>query len=158
MTSPILAGHTPTAARLNALGAVLSAKTADQTVINSTTFVSDTELFLSVAANAVYILDGVIVYQSGTTPDWKMRWTYPTGLTMTYTMLAQVTTFTAFVFSETGIPVNDGTGGTFACTLQGTVTTSSTAGTLQLQWAQNTANASNTLVRVGSYLSLSRVV
>jgi hypothetical protein len=41
--------------------------------------------------------------------------------------------------------------------VQGILIVSSTSGNLQFQWAQNTANASNSSVKANSYLLLRRV-
>jgi hypothetical protein len=39
----------------------------------------------------------------------------------------------------------------------GLVIMGGTAGTLQTQWAQNTANVSDTIVKAGSFLELNRI-
>lgn len=136
---------------------VFKRKTSDETVNNSATLQNDDHLFLSVAASTTYELDGVLHYNSGTTPDFKFGWTVPTGLTMKYTVQAVSGSFNGFSQDQTTIPAIDGQGVDVAAVLTGIVIVSTTAGTLTLQWAQNTANASNTIVRAGSYLRLRKV-
>ena len=93
-----------------------------------------------------------------TTADIKIGWTFPTGLTMDWGGIAYTTSeaFTGFGgLDQTTVPAFGGTGS--AAHLFGTVVVSSTAGTLQLQQAQNVMNASNTIVAIGTHLVLHRV-
>lgn len=134
-------------------------KTADQTVNNSAALVNDSELFVAVVANARYDFELRIVHNSGTTPDFKYGWTFPTGTTMRYTQntvpLAG-TAFSLFVQIQTDTPQGEGGAADRGLHAWGKVLVGSTAGTLRLQWAQSTANASDTIVRAGSYLTLRR--
>jgi hypothetical protein len=141
--------------------------TADTTVNNSTTLVNVTGLSASLEANAKYSMDGFIAYTSGATPDIKFAWTVPSGATgwwaawSTSTAAAGTvgsvvsfwdTTFTA-AQSAGG---SDTLSGNCSCLPHAYVVTTN-AGTIQLQFAQNTANASNTIVRAGSWLRFRRV-
>lgn len=143
------------AAELNAHFPLFARKTADETVNNSATLQNDNHLFLSVAASTTYELTGLLVYTSGATPDFKFGWTFPSGLTMRYTVLATVGgTFGTYGQVQTAVPAIDGAGSELTVPIMGIVIVSSTAGTLQLQWAQNTANASDTKLHTNSYISL----
>lgn len=134
-------------------------KLLDQTRTNNT-LTNDTELFVPVVATGVYLLESHIVQNSGTTPDFKVGWTFPTGLTMSWRCIA-VDTTSAIVstggFDQTTVVSFGGIAGDAHISLYGTVTAGANAGTLQLQWAQNTTNASNTIVRAGSTLWLTRI-
>lgn len=133
-------------------------KTANETVNNSTTLQNDDELAIAVEANLTYDFDCELIYNSGATPDLKFGWTYPSGLTMFYAVYAAGGgTFLGYNEIETSVPAVDGAGAAVGVLLKGTVFVSATAGTLQLQWAQQTLNASNTIVQTGSYIRLKRI-
>jgi hypothetical protein len=115
-----------------------------------------------VVASAVYVLNGRLVYTSDSTPDFKFGWTYPTGLTMDYAVhgiAAATASYGVYTNSQTDTPALEGAGSSTKreALLQGLVVVSSTAGTLQLQTAQSTANVSNTVLKSGSYVILTRV-
>lgn len=152
----LAAGDKPTAAQIEDLRGLRVYKTTAETVISSSTLQNDDELFLSVAASTTYQFLARIVYTSGTTPDIKIGFTYPVGTTASYTLLGIAsggTTLSAFHQTETSVSALEGATGT-ACLMTGTWTTSTTAGIIQLQWAQNTLTASNTQVLAGSFLEL----
>jgi hypothetical protein len=133
-------------------------KTANETVNNSTTLQDDDQLLISVEANVTYDFEAEIIYNSGTTPDFKFAWTYPAGLTMFYAVYAAGGgTFLGYYETEVNTPVLDGAGAAVGVLLKGTVIVAATAGTLQLQWAQNTLTAANTVVQAGSYIRLRRI-
>lgn len=147
-----------TAAQLEALVPIIKRKVADETVNNSSTLQNDDELAIVVAADTSYRLRATIRYSSGTTPDFKWAWSYPTGLTMVYSAICQVTTVAFAELIESSGGAVDGAGANESLFFDGTVVVSSTAGTLQFRWAQNTANPSDTIVRAGSYLELQQIV
>lgn len=143
-------------------------KSGGQTVTSSTTLVNDTQLVLPVAANAQYALDLFLWYDGGTfgSSDMKCTFALPTGSTC----IVQALAYNAGGSS----PGNDierlswqspfsiilgteGTGTARGATIRGSLTTSSTSGSCQFQWAQNTSNGTATTVHSGSYLKLDRV-
>lgn len=133
-------------------------KSSDEIVNNSAVFQNDEELLMSLAASARFRFFCRLLYNSGTTPDLKFQWTYPSGTTMLYTGLCTVAgAFNQFQFTEAAGGSIDGVAANTAALLFGTITTSSTPGTLTLQWAQNTANASDTTLRAGSFLEVVRI-
>lgn len=136
-------------------------KASDETVNNSSSLQNDDELFIPLDANSTYIFDGLITYTSGTTADFQMDFTAPAGATGRRWLINGASTITAC--STTAMNFNGGaidasatgigaTGGTCDVPIKGTVTTTGTSGTFQVQWAQNTADASDTTVKAGSYL------
>lgn len=140
--------------RVDLLSTSTVRKTASETVNNTTTLQNDDELKWYVDASLSYSFEIHVFYFSGTTPDMKFAWTYPTGTTMAwggtyYDAAAAVTTNGNF--SQTTVLAVGGTGGDAHAALYGTVTVGTVAGLLQLQWAQNTLNASNTTVYLGTY-------
>lgn len=160
------AGVTLTASTLSALVTELRPsfvrKGADETVNNSAALQNDDALSLAVVADAVYRMWLRLIVNSGTTPDIKQGFTYPTGTTMTTEFFTGSTPDTAASVLQG--PGTEATVAAFSCVaadqiirVEGLVTVSSTAGTLQVQWAQNTATVSNTVVKAGSFLHLHRV-
>lgn len=154
------AGMQPTAAQLDYPVPNWARKTIDQIVNNSTTLVNDADLAWAVAASKVYELRVELIYNSGITPDIKWAWTFPTGLTMTWqhrgTDSGGAVQFRGG-YTQATVLATGGTAAEEYLTLTGIVTVGVNAGTLQLQWAQNTANASNTIVRAGSYGVLTQI-
>lgn len=163
---PMPAGHYPTSAEFETIldriefGATLVRKTSSETVNNTSTLQDDNELAWTVAANATYALELHVGYSTGATPDIKFGWTYPTGLTMqiTGTIGYDAATLMAApaTFTQTSVLPAGGAASDLHFALWGLVFAGSASGTLQLQWAQNTANASDTIVRAGSYGVLTR--
>lgn len=151
-----LAGDKPTADQIEELRGLRVVKTTTETVNGSDVLQNDDELFLSVAANTRYRFFGRLLFTSGTTPDFKYAFTYPSGATATYTLLgigAGGSALTAFHQTESSGGALEG-GTATACLMMGTWFIGSTAGVIRLQWAQNTSNASNTQVLAGSFLEL----
>jgi hypothetical protein len=139
-------------------------KTAEtQVVNNSTVFISDTHLLLPLVANARYELSGYFLWDSGTTGDIKFQWIGPAGFTVPLWGVTAPDTALAFGngFSQAAANAvaRGGAGiGTFvAGLLYGEVVTAGTAGNLQLQWAQNAAEAVNTRMKQESWMKLIRV-
>lgn len=152
----IAAGDEPSAAQLEDLRGLRVVKTVTEAVNNSTTLQNDDELFLAVAASTNYRFLARFLYTSSTTPDIKFGFTYPVLATATYTLTgiaAGTATLAAFHQTETSVGALEG-GTATACTMIGTWMIGANAGTVTLQWAQNTLNASNTQVLAGSFLEL----
>lgn len=145
-----------TADQLNAALGLQAYKSADETVNNSATLQNDNDLAVDVEANGVYSLHLYLVYSSGATPDFKIDFTAPSGTTFEasffdYNGGSFAWGATSALGSVTGLA---GTGANAPFILRATVFVGGTAGTVQLRWAQNTANASDTIVRKGSRLTL----
>jgi len=142
---------------IRSLAGVFKRKTVDETVNNTAVLQNDDVLFVSVEANAIYSTTLMIHYTSGATPDLKVALTYPTGLTARWRQLGYFAAALQSVQStEAGTSALDG-GTAWTVEYKGLVVVGANAGTLQLQWAQNTMNASNTSVLAGSYIELRRL-
>jgi len=132
--------------------------TAATTVNNSVTLVNATGLAVVMVANARWKWDLMAQYTSTTTADIKFGWTYPTGATLDWGGIGYNTAeaFTGFGGqTEVSVPGLGGTGS--GLHLFGWVVTGSTAGTLQVQFAQNTLTGVNTSVDIGTILILTRL-
>jgi hypothetical protein len=154
-TSWVLAGNAPLYVR----------KTADEALANSTTMQDDDHLFVSVVANAVYWVQGWILYTAGNVGDFKMGWSAPTGATLNWNAGGSVNTnLQAIFFDVQDVANTDSVGGnigttgrTQTATPHGLLKVSSTAGTLKFRWAQNTSEGTSLTVLTDSMLMLTRV-
>lgn len=160
---PNFTGIDLTGAILNDRFGVTKYKTADEPLASSTTYQNDDQLFgWSVLANAVYELDLHIVYQAAVAAAFKNRFVLPAGATVegwdfTYdagTTEMAVGTLGTSNAEVTGLP---GTAGNVPYWVRGTLHVGATAGTVDWQWAQNTSNATATIVRKGSRCTLRRI-
>ena len=138
----------------------VAAKTSDQSVTSSTTLVSDSALFLPVATSALYIFNCLILNTGLTGGQIKMQFTGPAGATMNSGIIgfasAGGNTFGATFRGFASTVIFDTPTSETPILWQGSIQTSSTAGTVQFQWAQGTSNATATVVKAGSYLSMVR--
>lgn len=128
-------------------------KTSNETVNNSAVLQNDNELAVPVVANIVYKMFLRLIVNTGTTPDFKMLFTFPAGLTMSLHN-TESTIPLSVPYDQTVTAAMSGTGSDMIILVEGIVLVSSTAGTLQLQWAQNTQTVSDTIVKINSSLLL----
>lgn len=126
---------------------------ADTTVISTTTVVNAVGLVQAVEADSLYWWRLLLLYSTGTTPDLKVAWTVPTGSTGRWGLAGASAGVAAYGAANTLFL----DGASALAVLEGYLDTSSTAGNLQLQFAQNTSTASNSIVQTGSSLSLARL-
>ncbi|MFD4740626.1 hypothetical protein ACFWNQ_25160 [Streptomyces virginiae] len=165
------AGQRVTAAGLASMTPPVAYKSADQTIASSTTNVNDNHLFQSCAANAIFVVTGFLLYSAHQDADIKMGWTGPSGATFAWIAHASTQSQTGGIASS-GIVVDRQNIGAssfplggygaenttvMTATLMGTLVTSSTAGALQLTWAQRVSNATGSIMRTGSWLRLERI-
>jgi hypothetical protein len=135
-------------------GIVVKYKSADETVNNSATLQNDDHLFFSIGANETWTFRFVLFANSGTTPDLKAAVSAPSGASCIYAAIdaeAAVTT-PQVTTCGTATALLSGNGAYDVYEVVGTVVNGATAGTVTLQWAQNTATAANTIVAAGSYM------
>lgn len=156
------AGQRVTAAGLTAMEPLIAYKLANEQVTSSTTLQNDDELFLAVEAGGLYILDCWVEFTATSGVDIKVAWTFPAGSSMNYSALGTgITNYTDYDSSVVAGGTSRGARGNGATpqgiSSRGHLQASSTAGTLQLQWAQNTSNAAATTVLAGSWIRLNRI-
>jgi hypothetical protein len=137
-------------------------KTSDESVSSAntgTTLQNDDALAWAVAASGVYALDLFLIYNANSTGNLKLGWTFPTSLTMVYAGMHATLAgaLTVASFTQASTPAIGGLGADAPQHFHGMVTNSTNAGTLQLQFAQNTSNAGNTTLKAGSYGVLTRL-
>ena len=141
-------------------------KTADEGVTSSTTLQNDDHLVVPLDTNAVYQLEGTL-YTNTTNAghDLQIAFTVPTGATM---KIAYSTSRAgAANAQESDVLTSSGVAGTiidmaasdlYVVFVRGTVRTSTTAGNLQLQWADdNTGGTQTVTIEADSYLRVMHV-
>lgn len=138
-------------------------------VNNSTALVNDPLLVVAVDTGATYQWESLIFYDSSTTADIKFAFTTPTFSAMRWMGIGLATTaggaegdvriggaFTSGASQPFG-GIGVGSGGTVVIVkIEGFITTTA-AGNIQLQFAQQTLDATNTTIRNGSYLRAWRI-
>jgi hypothetical protein len=130
-------------------------KSADETVNNSTVLQNDNHLILPVLANEVWGFTMFLFFESGTTPDLKIGWSVPSGTTMRY--CDDDAAQNVSIESETRTIPGSGATTVKIVGVNGAIFASSTAGNVVLQWAQATAEVSDTKVLTGSYIIAHRL-
>lgn len=143
-------------------------KNSDQGVSNATTgttLVNDAGLIVPVAASAEYEIAGLLKYTAAGgsgAGQFKIGWTAPTSATFDWLGIGLVVNGTAGTTGSIAMDasiVSDarsygaaGTGTAAMVRITGRLATSVTPGNLQLQFAQVTASASSTTMKLGSFL------
>ncbi len=141
-------------------------KTSTEAVTSSTVLQNDDNLVCAVVASGVYVAEWRLRVDGAAAGDFKYAFTGPSGAAMTWESrglgaadvanVAMVSTDIAAI----GTTVTHGTlgaGTTLTVLGTGLLIVSSTAGNLQLQWAQGTSSGTATNVFAGSWLKLDRV-
>jgi len=137
-------------------------KTADETVTSSTVLQNDNHLLLAMAANEIWEVRFKLMVTAAQAGDIKYAFTVPAGATVKHTYFGPVIGVTATPFvtysatlqdaavdrSPGILDVSDPT----LVIIEAIVVCGATPGNLQLQWAQNTSNATATTVLANSCL------
>lgn len=138
-------------------------KTSNETVTSSTTMQDDNELFLTVEPNAGYHIDTHLLYSAAgvaTTSGWKIGWSAPSGATFDWQPMAKTdadagaasaTWWASRVLADT-IGIAGSGASVVTARPSGMLLTSSAGGLLTFRWAQNTSNATGTVVYARSLL------
>lgn len=134
-------------------------KSVDETISSDSAFHNDNDLFVSAAPNAYYKGELWLGFTSSVAAGFKVVFSGPVGATMRCSGFLVTTGGTA-TFNTTNalgsVASITGTGAQLPYMNKFTLTTTN-AGFLNFQWAQNASNASNTTVHNGSYLKLERM-
>lgn len=145
-------------------------KTSDETVNNSVTLQNDDALVFAAEANSTYYVKLFMLYDSATAADFRYSFSLPaSGFGYKSTHHAPTTTTTcsgtagSFIYIDVTQTDNNvggagtGTSNTCALVVEATIMTLSTAGNIQVQWAQGTLDATNTVVRANSWISYRKI-
>lgn len=154
-------------ANLPAFTNVITAfKAADEIVNNDATAQADDNLNFSVSASSVYQFEIFMKVSTNTTAGLKVTLSAPSGSRFDLSFFSSTTGSTSFLqigYATTTNPlyIIDGTVAVSSADafiiIRGTVTTSSTAGTLAVNWAQSVATVFDSKVLRGSYLKAIKV-
>jgi hypothetical protein len=161
----IYAGMKVTASLLASVAPLGAVKQSDESVTSSTTPQNDDTLQIAVAANGIYKVECSIKYDAASGGDLKYQWAVPSGASfdwndnprLTAGAAALSTPFAALTASSQSFAPGNGSGSNQWAECKGTLIVGNTAGTLILQWAQNTSSGTPTRVRSGSALYLWQV-
>lgn len=170
MTYSFVAGNVLTAAQLNALAPVYVIKQSTQTVSASAVLVNDAELVVTLTAGKTYLITARLVCGVTAAGDIQVAWTrtgtlnqvgarHCTGPSINTTDVSgtAAAAVTVGVLRRSGghaltTGVNYGVDGTSTSAIEETFIIQAVAtGNLQMQWAQNAASGTSTVV-AGSYL------
>jgi len=139
---------------------------ADATAINNNAVLANlapTRLKLPVETSKTYLLEATVFVDTGSTPDFRVGLTFPAGCTgKWWGAPARNTADTASNFTAVSIATALTHGGVASGTeigakFEGIVHVSTTAGELELQASQNTATATNTVVKAQTWMRLVEV-
>lgn len=136
-------------------------KSANEDVISSTVLQNDNELFFTVLANEVWLINLFIFLfrQGGGAQNTQMIWTAPAASTMVRSVngsLFNVSVIDWLAPAASQI-VAGGSPAVWYHT-EGVYTGGANGGTLQLQWAQEVSEASIHRVSAGSFIKALRLV
>lgn len=145
-------------ARILGLTKVVRKTAETQAVNNSTTLVDDDALLFAIAANEIYVADFHLDISGNVLAGWKGAITVPAGAILKF----QAEILAAAAIGIVGSTTVSGTAiGATAAIIQAhlyvLIVNGGTAGNVQLQWAQNFANATDTKVLTNSYLRAERL-
>jgi len=158
---------------LPAVGApTIRYKSADESVSNSTTPQNDDHLFFTATANKSYLVETyLIINGGGTAADMKVNFTGPSGVTIywgtdvainsgggntAYWSPTQSGNPTALLTAANNIviPTNSVIHG---AQITAVVITGATGGTVNLQWTQNSSNATAVTLKTGSLMRVTQL-
>ena len=168
-------GETVTAVIMNqavrdnllAVGGTFVYKSADETVNNSTTLQDDDDLKFTVGTNELWIFQFMLnmTDASDGTADTRIAFTGPASAGAAWAIHPSESITSVFESSlargfapdvDIQSGANAANGGRLH-NVSGRIDTAGTAGTLQLQWSQATANASDLKMLAGSWLTAREV-
>lgn len=158
----LLAGSRLLAAEMQGVAPTAAYKGAAESVTNSTTLQNDDALYLSLPADSTWVWVCWLIGQGAAngSGDLKVTWTWPTGATGSWSALGYgvsgaTPNLDAARNSSGAAAVPLGLNGTTLASaiLLGSLVVGATAGTLQMEWAQNTGNATASQIMAGSWLA-----
>jgi len=127
-------------------------KKADQTISNSTTFTDDAELLFTPTINKTYGFQLLFFFDSSAVANFKLKMTLPTGATGDWVNGNWTGGGSAAPVDVTAGQSRSGIGAVATSALYGRIIMAGNAGDVVIQWAQNTAEISNTKMLQGSFL------
>lgn len=139
---PVDLGDIPAEAILSITSAT---KAADETVTNSTTLQDDNHLSLTLGVGT-FVVEGLLIFSSAVAAGISFGWSGTMDGTFDWHITGE----------DDAALAGAGVGTERSASFRGTAVVS-TAGTLALQWAQTTADATNTVLHAGSHMIATEV-
>lgn len=131
---------------------VIVRKTADEIVNNSSTLQNDDALLFAVGANEVWEFHLFMLITSSLTPKFKLAITKPTGGSILALEQGAVSGTAPTANTGSSRTQSTDTTATRIVTYWGVYIGGDNAGNVQVQWAQSTANESDTKVLANSFI------
>lgn len=151
-------GNVVPASQLIQRDPIYAAKSADQAVNNSTVLVNASGMLWTLQPSATYEYRILLLQDANTTANFKLAFTFPAGARMDFGIATYViggvntALFSGFVNYASGTAIGvSGSGGVASIHIDGKIDVGVTGGVVQTQFAQNTANASNSNMKAGSH-------
>lgn len=133
-------------------------KTANETVNTSATLQNDDDLYFYMNASEVWVFELHAGMNSGSTPNFKWAWTLQSGGAGTASYLDTAAGNGPLWDTDiTSASAIGGQGAAASFHVWGVIVNSSTAGLQRIQWAQNTSDASDTILLAGTYMVCRRI-
>ena len=136
-------------------------KTADTSRASTTTLANDPHLILPADASAIYQVNCCLDYSAGTTGDFNVTFTVPSGATLDWNGSgysgSDAQMWNGGNPAGTAVAFGGGNASRRFVIVMGMLQVGGTAGSLTCQWAQSASDASATILRQYSYLRLDRV-
>lgn len=164
------AGSIITAAKLNYGIINVIAASSQQAVNNSTTMVDDNELVFAAEANASYIVEFYLAFQSGVNCDVRTEWGVPSGTSGLKQCLGATTTAGSFTSRDntaarvgchgftTDVVYQLDTGSLDQLAWErGYVVVGATSGNINIRFAQGTATVGDVTRDANSYMTYKRI-
>ncbi|MET7982516.1 hypothetical protein [Streptomyces sp. NPDC005281] len=140
-------------------------KTSDTTITSSTTFASDPDLQCTLAANSVYRVEMYLHFAALDAARFKTQWLVPAsatgnrscigpdqGVILSGTSSGGTGRFGVHGFTTASTYGTRDSASNLCAAIEEAVVTTTTGGTLALQWAQATSNATGSKLGAGSYM------
>lgn len=130
-------------------------KTADQAISSDASLNNDTHLVLAIPASQTWLYEITLIFASTGAADLRVGCTVPSGATGTISTFWQSADGTDTVWANEldGVISLYGNGQIMVIKIYFYVVNSTTAGNVQLQWAQYISNGATTTVYAGSKMS-----
>lgn len=131
-------------------------KAADETLNDDAVMQNDDDLLFAVEANSEYRMRVFLIWSSDGSADFKLGFSGPSGTTMDWTIAWSSvgnpqTISSTITFNGAGVG-NKRIANYTDCVIH----TGGTPGTFNVQWAQAFANASDTVVYAGSFITVEK--
>lgn len=130
-------------------------KSADETVNNSDVLQNDNDFIFAGVANAVYLVDLSLKLVSQAAADWKMQWDLPSGASyLTGCWSTETVSAVKYLTNPDSIAQVNTQPFTWVRSI---IVIGATAGNVTLQWAQDTADGSDTTIYQNSVMRIERI-